>query len=168
MVRANTVARVLVDSDPIGRDIADGLRDPTLLSAIDRVIHQAPLRIEKMPDHLGHAAAGHQLVTRAFAGAAASEGIIAGASASFEQNGIPRSPSNLLLVEWICTKLGGPPPPGAAPEIRPWHRSTGSSVRSAPYAQLALAVQAPALDEPVDGHRASMLVAHFQLVYGGR
>lgn len=38
VVRANAVARVLVDSDLIGRDIADGLRDPTLLSAIDRVI----------------------------------------------------------------------------------------------------------------------------------
>ena len=37
-----------------------------------------------------------------------------------------------------------------------------------PYAQLSVAVQAPALDEPVDGHRASMITAQFQLVYGGR
>lgn len=38
VVRANAVAHALVDSDLTGRDIADGLRDPALLSAIDRTI----------------------------------------------------------------------------------------------------------------------------------
>lgn len=41
VVRANAVARALLDSDLTGRDIADGLRDPALLSAIDRAIEFA-------------------------------------------------------------------------------------------------------------------------------
>jgi two-component system phosphate regulon sensor histidine kinase PhoR len=38
VVRANAVAHALIDTDLTGRDIADGLRDPALLSAIDRAI----------------------------------------------------------------------------------------------------------------------------------
>ncbi len=38
VVRANAVARALSDRDLTGRDIAEGLRDPGLLSAIDRVV----------------------------------------------------------------------------------------------------------------------------------
>lgn len=38
VVRANGVAHALVDTDLTGRDIADGLRDPALLAAIDRAI----------------------------------------------------------------------------------------------------------------------------------
>lgn len=38
VVRANAVGHALVDSDLTGRDIAVGLRDPALLSAIDQVI----------------------------------------------------------------------------------------------------------------------------------
>ncbi len=38
VVRANAVAHALVDTDLTGRDIADGLRDPAFLSAIDRTI----------------------------------------------------------------------------------------------------------------------------------
>lgn len=41
VVRANAVAHALVDSDLTGRDIANGLRDPALLSAIDRAIEFA-------------------------------------------------------------------------------------------------------------------------------
>lgn len=41
VVRANGVARGLLETDLTGRDIADGLRDPGLLSAIDRTLEGA-------------------------------------------------------------------------------------------------------------------------------
>ena len=41
VVRANAVAHALLDSDLTGRDIADGLRDPALLAAIDRALDGA-------------------------------------------------------------------------------------------------------------------------------
>jgi two-component system phosphate regulon sensor histidine kinase PhoR len=41
VVRANAVARALLETDLTGRDIAEGLRDPGLLSAIDRTVEGA-------------------------------------------------------------------------------------------------------------------------------